>query len=238
LESYIDRAVVESLVVSGRLELPPRPDVAYHAFVDPAGGSGKDSMTCAIAHKEFNGLTVLDCIREVRPPFSPQEVVAQFGAVFDAYNVTRIVGDHWGGLFVQEPFQPRQYVLSEETKSAIYRDGLALLNSRVVQLLDHSVFISQLCNLERSTGRGGKDTIDHPKNQHDDVCNAAMGAILLANNADRRRVRCRLSAAMDKSTMPIICIRNRRRREEESRTTMHRCTDALGAFPHESQRNI
>jgi hypothetical protein len=36
------------------------------------------------------------------------------------------------------------------------------------------------------TARGGRDSIDHALGQHDDVSNAAMGSILLANNADHR----------------------------------------------------
>lgn len=186
LESYVDRDVVMSLVASGSLELPPVAGVQYHGFVDPAGGSGSDSMAMAVAHKQGD-LIVLDCVREVRPGFSPQDVVREFSAVFKSYGITRIVGDAWGGGFVREPFAPLEYVLSKQNRSEIYRDGLALLNSRVVQLLDHSVLISQLCNLERRTG-STRDNIDHPKGQHDDVANAGMGAILLAATADSRKI--------------------------------------------------
>jgi hypothetical protein len=37
LESFIDRALVESLVVPDRVEVPPARGVTYHGFVDPAG---------------------------------------------------------------------------------------------------------------------------------------------------------------------------------------------------------
>ena len=49
-------------------------------------------------------------------------------------------------------------------------------------LLDHRKFIAQLCNLERRVARGGKDSIDHPndKKSHDDIANAAAGALVLA----------------------------------------------------------
>jgi len=186
LESYVDRDVVMSLVASGSLELPPVAGMEYYGFVDPAGGSGSDSMAMAVAHK-LGDLIVLDCVREVRPGFSPQEVVKEFSAVFKSYGISRIVGDAWGGGFVREPFAPLEYVLSKQNRSEIYRDGLALLNSRRVELRDHNVLISQLCNLERRTG-SVRDTIDHPKGQHDDIANAAMGAILLAANADRQKV--------------------------------------------------
>ena len=37
----------------------------------------------------------------------------------------------------------------------------------------------QLSQLERRTSRFGRDTIDHPSGSHDDVCNAAAGALVL-----------------------------------------------------------
>jgi len=40
--------------------------------------------------------------------------------------------------------------------------------------------LNQLVALERHVARGGRDGIDHPRDQHDDVANAAMGAAVLA----------------------------------------------------------
>ena len=61
-------------MVPERLELPPTRAFRYHGFLDFAGGSGGDSATLAIAHKQGNesGIGVLDAVREVRPPFSPE----------------------------------------------------------------------------------------------------------------------------------------------------------------------
>jgi hypothetical protein len=42
-------------------------------------------------------------------------------------------------------------------------------------LLDNERLTNQLCNLERRTARGGKDSIDHPPNQHDDIANVVAG---------------------------------------------------------------
>jgi len=47
-------------------------------------------------------------------------------------------------------------------------------------LLDVPRLASQLCGLERRTARGGKDSIDHGPGAHDDLANAAAGALLLA----------------------------------------------------------
>src|SRR5262249_32943467 len=63
-------------------------------------------------------------------------------------------------------------------KSELYRELLPLVNSRRVELLDHPRLISQLLGLERRTARGGKDSIDHAPNAHDDLVNAVAGALV------------------------------------------------------------
>jgi hypothetical protein len=44
-------------------------------------------------------------------------------------------------------------------------------------LLDHPKLVFQLCALERRTARGGKDSIDHVPNAHDDLANAVAGVV-------------------------------------------------------------
>ena len=39
--------------------------------------------------------------------------------------------------------------------------------------------IAQLCQLERRTARGGRDSIDHPPKAHDDIANVCAGAVHL-----------------------------------------------------------
>jgi hypothetical protein len=77
LETFINSEVVESVTVPNRYELPPLDDTHYTAFVDPAGGSGKDAMTLAIAHRD-DETVVLDLVRAVKPPFSPDQVTKDF----------------------------------------------------------------------------------------------------------------------------------------------------------------
>lgn len=72
------------------------------------------------------------------------------------------------------------YSLSERNKSAIYCESLPLLNSGKLQLLDNTRLQNQLAGLERRSGRGGKDFVDHGPNSHDDLANAGLGALLLA----------------------------------------------------------
>jgi hypothetical protein len=49
-------------------------------------------------------------------------------------------------------------------------------------LLDLPRLTTQLCALERRTSRSGRDVVDHPVNAHDDVINAAAGALVRVVN--------------------------------------------------------
>jgi hypothetical protein len=152
----------------------------YAAFVDPSGGSS-DSMTVAVAHRDKDGIAVLDAIREYRPPFSPENVVIEIAALLKSCKLSRVIGDRYGGEWPRERFRLSgiTYDISERPKSDIYRDSLPLLNSGKIELLDHKRLASQLVGLERRTARGGRDSIDHGPGAHDDLANAALGALLL-----------------------------------------------------------
>lgn len=178
VSGYIERDVVESLVIDGRFDLPPLPRVRYHAFVDAAGGGGPDSMTMAISHEE-DGVAVLDVVREMRPRFDPHAVVIEFAGLLREYRVREIHGDRYAGTWCSTAFEKQriEYRPSPFTKSQIYVNALPALMARKVELLDNKRLTTQLIALERRTGRGRGDTIDHAPGGHDDVVNAALGAI-------------------------------------------------------------
>lgn len=186
VSGFIDREVVESLVIDGRFELPPMPRVKYHGFVDAAGGGGPDSMTLAIAHEE-DGVAVLDVLREARPRFDPHQVVVEFAQLLRDYHVREIHGDRYAGAWVSTAFQKQRidYRASPFKKSQIYVNALPALMARKVELLDHKRLVSQLAALERRTGKGRGDSIDHPTGAHDDLVNSALGAITCMNLATR-----------------------------------------------------
>ena len=181
--AFVTRDVVDACTAPGRFELPPISANHYSAFVDPSGGSS-DSMTLAIAHAERDGLVQLDAVREVRPPFSPEQVVSDFVQLLKTYGIRRVRGDRYAGEWAREPFRKLgiEYDLSEQPRSDLYRDLLPKLNSRQVELLDLPRLTKQLCDLERRTARSGKDSIDHAPGAHDDVANAAAGALLAASS--------------------------------------------------------
>jgi hypothetical protein len=180
VESYISFDAVRACVTTGLRERPPQRQWRYVAFVDPSGGSA-DSMTLAIAHKEGN-TAILDVIREATVPFSPEAIVEEFADTLRKYRITRVIGDRYGGEWPREQFRRHgaNYEPSERTKSQLYVDLLPLVNSRAVDLLDNDKAVFQLVGLERRTGRGGKDSIDHAPGGHDDVANAVAGALSLA----------------------------------------------------------
>jgi hypothetical protein len=160
--------------------------------VDPAGGSGSDSMTLGICHAERSGRVVLDLLVERRPPFSPEQVVQEFVEVLKEYRLSMIHGDRYAGDWPAEQFRKRGvlYKASELSKSELYVQVLPLLNAGNVELLDVPRLIAQFSDLERRVARGtGREIVDHGPGGHDDLCNAAAGAILLARPGGRRIAR-------------------------------------------------
>ena len=124
VQNFVGRESVEACTTIGVYEIAPIPGVEYRAFVDPAGGSGLDSMTLAVSRCESNGVAVLDAVRERKPQFSPDDCVAEFAQLLRAYRVSEVVGDRWGGSFVSESFNardrlPRQRADQDRTLSRI-----------------------------------------------------------------------------------------------------------------------
>jgi hypothetical protein len=183
---FIDRDIILACTMSGVRELPPAATVTYKAGVDPSGGSS-DSFTVCVGHLDSQRDTcVVDAIREIIAPFSPEAAVAELSQLLKSYRVTRVTGDRYGGEWPREAFSRHgiTYELSAMPKSGLYGCLLPLLNSGRIELLDNGRLISQLANLERKTARGGRDSIDHPIGQHDDVSNvvALLAAITISNS--------------------------------------------------------
>jgi hypothetical protein len=181
IEAFVSLESVQACVARGVYERPPKSNITYYGFVDPSGGSS-DSFTLAIAHKDVaHDSIILDCVREARPPFSPESVTAEFATVLKTYGITTIVGDRYAGEWPREQFAKFgiTYSASAKVKSDLYVDCLPVINSRRVILLDHPKLVSQFVGLERRTSRSGKDQIDHAPSAHDDLCNVAAGVCSL-----------------------------------------------------------
>ena len=73
-------------------------------------------------------------------------------------------------------------------RATFIRDVLPLINSGKVELLDLAKLEAQFVGLERRTARGGRDSIDHAPGGHDDLVNAACGALLRAGSHRPMRI--------------------------------------------------
>ena len=181
VENFIGLEAVRACIEPGCRERGALRQWRYHAFVDPSGGSN-DAMTLAIAHKEGNTV-ILDMVRERRPPFSPEAVVEEFANELKNYRITTVAGDRYAGEWPRERFRLHgvNYEVADKSKSELYVALLPSVNSRAVDLLDDDRLVNQLVCLERRTARGGRDSVDHPRGTHDDLANAAAGAVWLAS---------------------------------------------------------
>lgn len=191
LEAFISVEAIEAVTDKGVAKRKPEDGIHYVAFVDAASGSGGgDSMVLAIAHKDGE-LRYLDVVIERKPPFSPATVVAEFSAVLLEYGCRHVTGDMWTAGFVAEAFTKVgiAYRNAPLNRSEIYLTALPQIMSKKVSLLDNSRMVQQLVGLERRVTSGGRDAVDHVRGQHDDLANAACGALTLRMHRTEPRVR-------------------------------------------------
>ncbi|MBY0383245.1 MAG: hypothetical protein K2W78_15155 [Xanthobacteraceae bacterium] len=180
---WLEREIIEASVDAGIAVRPPRAGISYRAFSDPSGGRG-DSFTTAIAHDE-RGIAVLDCLIEIKPPFNPSAATAEISETLKSYRVNRTKGDRYAAEWVVAAFSKCgiNYEHSDRDRSSLYQDALPLFTSGRVRLLDNQRLVSQFASLERKTSSMGKDRIDHGPGGHDDLCNAAAGALVSPRKA-------------------------------------------------------
>jgi hypothetical protein len=95
-----------------------------------------------------------------------------------------VTGDRYAANWVTEGFGKVgvAYSNSERDRSQLYLDAIPLFTSGRARLLDNPRLIHQFASLERRTSPLGKDRIDHGPNGHDDLCNAAAGALVACAN--------------------------------------------------------
>jgi len=186
VSGFLNPDWLESAVVTSRHEFPPQPNTKYFAFADPSGGR-KDRFTLAIAHAEDERL-VLDLCRGKKPPFDPSDVVTEFSEILKRYRCNMVTGDRYAAEWVVSAFKNRgiNYQHSEKPKSEIYLEAEPLFSTGQVDLLDHSRLLNELRLLERRTSRSGRDSVDHAPGGHDDLANAACGALVNTTFADKR----------------------------------------------------
>ncbi len=200
VDAFVSRAVVEGLVVRNRKELAPRSGVRYAAFADVSGGR-HDDAALAIAHHE-NRTVILDCLERYKSPHNPYEVVAKMCATLRRYGCDRATGDAYAAEWTRSAFKSHG-IRYERASTSVWKEGISAknkvakpksvlyiellprLHAAELELLDNEVLITQLASLERRTRSGGRDTIDHPPNGHDDLANCLAG---VCDAVSQRRV--------------------------------------------------
>lgn len=183
IEAFLSLEMIAAVVVPRRFELPRIENAQYFGFIDPSGGRN-DSFTLAICHKEEKGKYILDCIRDTKPPFQPQDIVSEYSKILKSFGVYLVESDRYAAEWVASSFREHEIMVenSELTSSEIYLNFLPLVANNSVELLDNRRLIEQLRGLERKTRQGGKDQITHPPfaGAHDDLAIAAAGTIVRA----------------------------------------------------------
>jgi hypothetical protein len=182
LSTFISRQLLEAAVDPGVAVRPPRDDLRYFAFADPSGGV-RDSFALGIAHRdESNNAAVLDLLFEKFAPLNPYETASEIAALLKEYHCAEVIGDAYAAKWVIDAFARIgvTYRKSDADRSAVYLDVLPLFTAGRARLLDSPRLVGQLAGLERRTFPTGRDRIDHGRSGHDDLANAAAGAMTLA----------------------------------------------------------
>ncbi len=184
LQQFLDDATIDRAIPPGVSERPPVTHidggfVRYVAFADLSGGR-HDAAALGIAHRHAERI-VLDCVRVVASPHSPQEVIERFAVVLKAYGLAAVTADGYAGNFATDEFARHGIACarSESPRSDIYLALLPAFAAGRIDILDHVRLIHELRGLERSVRAGGRERVDHPPNGADDCINAAAGALWL-----------------------------------------------------------
>jgi hypothetical protein len=139
-----------------------------------------DSYAIVVAHQLDNGV-IIDAIGEIRPPFNAFDVInTMLVPLCKAYRVYKVVGDNYAGELAKESVRRADivYEFAPKHKSELYADPfLPMLNAKKIVLPRNERAINQICSLERSVQRSGRDQITHPIHGHDDCANAIAGAV-------------------------------------------------------------
>jgi hypothetical protein len=177
LDAYLDDETLERAIDHDRpLELSPQEGVCYEAFVD-ANAGGADAYAIAIAHKVGDDY-IIDAVRGISKG-DPQIVTKEYAELCRAYRIARVTGDNFSKDWVAGAWRALgfEYLQSRKVKAEIYLECVPLWRRGVVHMANVPALVRELRLLERQTHRSGKDTVNHPRNEHDDLANVVCGVL-------------------------------------------------------------
>jgi hypothetical protein len=199
IEGFLDPDLVKAAaVLPGTLGY--QNFTVYQAFCDPSGGRS-DSFTLAIGHYDFEKSNyTVDCVKGFPAPFNPSEVVKEISQMLRRYRITRITGDRYSAAWVEESFKKESiiYSQSELNKSKLFLELEPLINTQQILIPKDKNLINEFFNLERKTGRSGRDSVDHPPKGSDDLANAVAGCA-------------HLLTSLQDSALPAVTLLEKRR---------------------------
>ena len=192
--AWTSETALRACVLGQGDDVAPLDHVVYAC--DPATGAGDDSFTAAKAgvtvQADGTPLVVLDALFEARPPFRPSAIVDEIAAHIRSDGGHVVHGDGFAKNFVGELFQRAgiRYEIAPLSRSEAYLAFLTLVHSQAVRIPNDPRLLGQLAALQRSPMSGGRERVDHPTGQHDDLANACALACVLAHRmAGRPRYR-------------------------------------------------
>ena len=188
ISSFLPVEMVQNVVTPGRFELPYIDGRRFFGHIDPSGGRG-DSFCVCVTSKDPNGKVMVHAIRERKPPFQPEGVVAEFAALLKSYKVSTVESDAYAGTWPVEQFAKQGITVKmcDKNSSELYLELLPVVSQGSVEVLDHKRLISQLTGLTRRTRPGGRDQITHFPGSHDDLAVVLAGAVYQASRKQFER---------------------------------------------------
>jgi hypothetical protein len=188
LTSFLSSDWVESAVVRDRRENPPQPGVVYVHTLDQSQLRG-DAFTYCIGHMESGGRFVQDLMRSWQGSRSSTvnlaSVVQEIVAIGRLYGGASFIGDQQAKDWVAQEFQRAGggFTKSAKNTSDCYLESEPYFAQGKVDLLDDPQLIRELKLLERVARPGGKTTVQHPRNSHDDRAASLCRGIVNAAGA-------------------------------------------------------
>jgi hypothetical protein len=120
-------------------------------------------------------------VRGTSGKFDPQSVTEEYAKLCRQYRIRSVVGDNYARDWVAGAWRKLEfeYIRSPRPKGAIYLESLPVFTRGLARLPNYARLIRELRLLERRTHRSGKDTVEHPRNGHDDHANVVCGVLSL-----------------------------------------------------------
>lgn len=164
------------------LDTPPSPTAERFGVMDPAGLSpqsiNNDEFTAAVGHVS-SGITMADAEMnwsanpDAKPRVtSPKIAITAAIKVFKEWKVKKVYVDRFKIDWVRGELEEAGLeVEMTPNKNDLYLLLETGLNSEKIKVSKDPIQVQQLKSLERSSGRGERDRIDSPREEHEDRAN-------------------------------------------------------------------